>query len=109
VEIEHQLAFSDLRVRYTNIAESLSLTCGLLVSASRISGGLGGGLFLAWRVGGSVTHVAVQDPGDGPRPPAKRRATGVPLLGACGTVAEHLSPKPGKAAQRVDTGKKLLS
>ena len=94
--------------RNIRIAKSSSLTCGLLVSAGRIRGGLSGAFSLAWRVEGSVTHVPAHKPGDGPRPPAIRCATGVPPSGACGTVAELNYPQPDRAAQRLDTTKKLI-
>src|SRR5262245_49900552 len=90
-------------------AESQPLTGGLVASAGRISGGTRGVMSLAWRVEGSVTIVTALKPGDGPRSPARRRATGVPLRYACGTVAEHKCPLPGGATHRLDTAKKLVS
>jgi hypothetical protein len=62
---------------------------------------------LTWRADGKVTFVAALEPGGDPRSPAGLRATGVPPLGACGTVAEYFHP-PGGAVQGLDSAKKLV-
>ena len=85
------------------------MTFGLDTSAVRISGGTSGAMSLGWRVGGTVTIVAALTPGDGTRPPAGRRAIGDSPARACEPVAELFYPSPSRAAQGLDTAKKLLS
>jgi hypothetical protein len=91
------------------VASVVGVVVGLMLSATGLVGTPGGALSLAWRVEGSVRIVAAPETGDGPRPPAGRRAARVQPLGACGLAEEHSRGRPGGGAQGLDRTKKLLS
>lgn len=90
-------------------AVSLLLSCGLIPSAIRISGGTSGAVSLARRVEGTANIVGTRKPGDGPCLPAEWHATGVPPFGARGTIAESYCRSSGGTAQALNTVEKLLS
>ncbi len=90
------------------VASVVGVVVGLMLSATGIVGTPGGAISLAWRVEGSVRFVAAPETGDGPRPPAGRRAVRVQPLGACGLAEEHFCGRPGGGAQGLDRTKKLL-